>query len=59
MDWVRLGTVISYVMSVMFNVTMKLSNVSKNNNKRTAKCDKSMVSCNIDTAQCNPEKVLL
>ena len=41
------------------NVIIEPSNVSKNKNKRTAKYDKSMVSCNIDIAQCNPEKVLL
>ena len=41
----------------LLNVMIESSNVSKN--KRTAKCDKSLVSCNIDTAQCNPEKVCI
>ena len=47
------------VMLELLNVMIEPSNESKNKNKRTAKYDKSMVSCNIDIAQCNPEKVLL
>ena len=49
----------NYMVKKKNNVIIEPSNVSKNKNKRTAKYDKSMVSCNIDIAQCNPEKVLL
>ena len=38
----------------LFNVMIESSNVSKN--KRTAKCDKSLVSCNIDTANITLKK---
>ena len=46
----------NYMVEKKNNVMIEPSNVSKNKNKRTAKYDKSMVSCNIDIAQCNPEK---
>ena len=39
----------SNVMLVLLNVTMKPSNMRKN--KETIECDKSIVTCNIDTAQ--------
>ena len=49
----------NYMVKKKNNVMIEPSNVSKNKNKRTAKYDKSMVNCNIDIAQCNPEKILL
>ena len=36
-DWVRLGTVISYVMLVILNVTMELLNKSKQKKKKEKK----------------------
>ena len=55
-DWVRLGTVISYVMLVILNVTMELSNKSKQKKKEkkekkkeTIKYDKNTIICDVGT----------
>ena len=40
----------SYVMLVQPNVTIEPSNMRKKN-KGTIKCDKSIVTCDVDTAQ--------
>ena len=57
-DWVRLGTVISYVMLVILNVTMELSNKSKQKKKKkrkkkkkkeTIKYDKNTIICDVGT----------
>ena len=50
MNWVRLGTVISYVMLVILNVTIELSNESKQKNKETIEYDKNMIICDVGTA---------
>ena len=49
MDWVRLDTVISYVILVMLNVTIELSNVSKKK-KKTTKYDKNTIIYDVETA---------
>ena len=48
MKLLNVTKVLLYVMLVLSNVTMKPSNVRKN--KRTAKCDKSTVTCDIGIA---------
>ena len=52
-DWVRLGTVISYVMLVILNVTMELSNESKQKTKKNKKkketYDKNTIICDVGT----------
>ena len=39
----------SYIMLVLINVTIELSNVSKNKNKETTECDKSIIGCDVGT----------
>ena len=45
-----MGMVITYVILVMFNVTMKLSNVSKRKNKEIIEYEKNMIICDVGTA---------
>ena len=47
---VRLGTVISYVMLVILNVTMELSNESKQKTKKKKETyDKNTIICDVGT----------
>ena len=43
----------SHVMLILRNVRMILSNVRKN--KETTKCDKSIITCDVGTAQCEDD----
>ena len=47
----------SYVMLLLPNMTMELSNVKEKKNESTTKCDKRTVRYDIGTAQCDNEIV--
>ena len=47
--------VLSNVTLELHNVRMELSNVRKN--KKTTKCDKSIVTYDVDSAQCEDETI--
>ena len=47
----------SYVMLVLYNVRMVPSNVGKN--KKTTECDKSIVTCDVGTVQCEDDTINL